>query len=134
MALQKWFRPKPLQDPDAIRKLEKEYGVKLSKELAACILANNGANPRPDVVPFPNGSSSDMKALLSYNKDDLENIYDVIDFFVKHYKGRLVPFAGDSFGNYYCEMGKQIVYWTQEGKVFALYDSFEDLLESLCDI
>lgn len=131
MALQQWRKPKPLSDPNAIQQLEKKYGVKLSKALADCIRANNGGRPKPNAVPFKNGGESDMKMLLSYNEEDLENIYRVIGFFVQNYKGRLVPFATDSGGNYYCEMGKQIVYWTQGGEIYPVCDSFEELLASL---
>ncbi|MGN1248589.1 MAG: SMI1/KNR4 family protein, partial [Candidatus Spyradocola sp.] len=117
MAIQKWSGAKPLTNPIAIQQLEQQYGFSISKELADCILAHNGARPEPNSIVLRNGEQTDVKILLSYNKNDPENIYKVIDYFIGHFHGKLIPFASDSSGNYYCEQGKRIVLWTQNNEI-----------------
>ena len=78
-----------------------------------------------------NGDESDVKALLSFNETDRENIYKAIGYFILQYQGNLVPFASDSAGNYYCEKESKIALWTQEGEVIPVSNSFPDFLNSL---
>lgn len=134
MALQKWNRPKPLENPMAIKQLEEKYGFSLSEDLENCILSNNGARPIPNTITLKNGEKNDVKMLLSYNDKELENIYKVIEYFVKMYNGSLIPFASDSAGNYYCEQGKRIVLWTQNNEIYPVCNSFSQFLDALCEL
>ena len=134
MAVQKWSRPKPLENPLAVKQLQEKYGFALSVELSNCILSNNGARPRPNTIVLKNGEENDVKMLLSYNENDSENIYKVIEYFIKTYNGSLIPFASDSAGNYYCEQGKRIVLWTQNNEIMPVCNSFLQFLDSLYEL
>lgn len=134
MALQKWSRSKPLNNPMVIKQLEEKYGFSISQDLMNCILCNNGAKPRPNTITLKNGEENDVKMLLSYNDNDPENIYKVIDYFAKTYNSSLIPFAVDSAGNYYCEQGRRIVLWTQNNEIFPVCNSFSQFLESLYEL
>ena len=81
-----------------------------------------------------NGEENDVKMLLSYNENDPENIYKVIEYFIKSYNGSLIPFASDSAGNYYCEQGKRIVLWTQNNEIMPVCNSFLSFLDSLYEL
>lgn len=134
MALQKWSRSKPLNNPLVIKQLEEKYGFSLSDDLVNCILSNNGARPRPNTIELKNGEENDVKLLLSYNENDPENIFKVIEYFVNNYNGTLIPFATDSAGNYYCEQGKRIVLWTQNKEILPVCNSFSQFLEALYEL
>ena len=134
MAVQKWSRPKPLENPMAVKQLQEKYGFALSGDLTNCILSNNGARPRPNTIVLKNGEENDVKMLLSYNENDPENIYKVIEYFIKTYNGSLIPFASDSAGNYYCEQGKRIVLWTQNNEIMPVCNSFPQFLDSLYEL
>lgn len=134
MALQKWSRQKPLNNPIVIKQLEEKYGFSLSDDLVNCILANNGGRPRPNTIELKNGEENDVKLLLSYNESDPENIHKVIEYFIDTYNGTLIPFAVDSSGNYYCEQGKRIVLWTQNKEIFPVSNSFAQFLEALYEL
>ncbi len=134
MAVQKWSRPKPLENPMAVKQLQEKYGFALSGDLTNCILSNNGARPRPNTIVLKNGEENDVKMLLSYNENDPENIYKVIEYFIKTYNGSLIPFASDSAGNYYCEQGKRIVLWTQNNEILPVCNSFPQFLDSLYEL
>lgn len=131
MALEKWSRVKPLKDPKSIEVIEKKFGCNLSSELKDCILENNGGRPKLDFIKLENGEEYDVKILLSYNEDDIENIYKVSEFFIKNFNGKMIPFASDSAGNYYCECDGKIVLWTQDDEVLSVCDGFKDFLNSL---
>ena len=131
MALQKWIKAKPLDNPFAIKQLEEKYGFSLSEDLLNCILSNNGAKPRPNKIQLKNGEENDVKTLLSYNMIDTENIYKVIDYFIENHNTHLIPFATDSSGNYYCEQGKRIVLWTQNNEIFPVANNFSKFIQSL---
>lgn len=134
MSLQKWVRTKQLNNPMAIKELKSRYGITLSTDLENCIQFYNGAKPRPNTIMLKNGEENDVKALLSYNEGDPENIFKVIEFFVKKYQGSLIPFASDSAGNYYCEQGKRIVLWTQNNEILPVCNSFSQFLDSLYEL
>lgn len=134
MSLQKWIRTKQLNNPLVIKELKSKYGIMLSTDLENCIQFNNGAKPRPNIIMLKNGEENDVKALLSYNDGDPENIFNVIEFFAKKYQGALVPFASDSAGNYYCEQGKRIVLWTQNNEILPVCNSFSQFLDSLYEL
>lgn len=134
MAVQKWSRPKPLENPLALKQLQEKYGFALSSELSNCILSNNGARPKPNTIVLKNGEENDVKMLLSYNQNDSESIYQVIEYFIKTYNGSLIPFALDSAGNYYCEQEKRIVLWTQNNEILPICNSFSQFLDSLYEL
>lgn len=134
MAIQKWIRSKPLENPLAVKQLQEKYNFSLSGDLVNCILSNNGAKPRPNTIVLKNGEENDVKMLLSYNENDPENIYKVIEYFIKSYNGSLIPFASDSAGNYYCEQGKRIVLWTQNNEIMPVCNSFLSFLNSLYEL
>lgn len=134
MAIQKWVRSKPLINPLAVKQLQEKYNFSLSGDLVNCILSNNGAKPRPNTIVLKNGEENDVKMLLSYNENDPENIYKVIEYFIKSYNGSLIPFASDSAGNYYCEQGKRIVLWTQSNEIMPVCNSFLQFLDSLYEL
>ena len=134
MAIQKWLRSKPLENPLAVEQLQEKYNFSLSGDLVNCILSNNGAKPRPNTIVLKNGEENDVKMLLSYNENDPENIYKVIEYFIKSYNGSLIPFASDSAGNYYCEQGKRIVLWTQNNEIMPVCNSFSLFLNSLYEL
>lgn len=134
MAIKEWSRPKPLENPSAVKQLQEKYGFALSKDLTNCILSNNGARPRPNTIILKNGEENDVKLLLSYNENDPENIYKVIEYFIKTYYGSLIPFASDSAGNLYCEQDKRIVLWTQNNEILPICNGFLQFLDRLYEL
>ena len=131
MALQKWILGKPLSDSAILERFESEYGIPIPSDLKSCILSNDGAYPVPDIVRLVNGGEDSVKVLLSYKKDDPENIYAVMPFFMKEYGGTLLPFATSESGDYYCIREGHVVLWTQDGEILNVSESFTEFLNSL---
>lgn len=131
MALNKWRRVKPLVNQNAVNVFEKKYNLSLPDDFKKCVIENNGGRPEPNSIKTKNGYELDVKLLLSYNVDDTENIYAVIDYFMDNYAGKLIPFASDSAGNYYCFKGDMVFLWTQENEIISVCDSFMDFKNGL---
>lgn len=128
-----WRSVKKLNAPDPVGVFEKKYGFVIPDDLESCIINNNGGRPTPKVFTTDAGAEYEVKSLLSYNEEDSENIYKVIDFFVKNYGTTVLPFARDSGGNYYCVKNGKIVFWTQEMEFYSVCDSFSDFIKLLED-
>lgn len=107
-----WKYIKPLVDINAVREYLQEQNVILPEALVKLIETNNGG--RPSEPWFDTDSTADrvFKQLLSYNRDDLETIYDVYPGVFKNM--RLYPIGSDSAGNYVC--------YDLESKEYVLYN------------
>lgn len=131
MALSEWARVKPLVDKNSVDKFEEKYDLSLPEDFKKCVIENNGGRPRPNSIETEDGNEFDVKALLSYNEDDKENIYKIIDYFISVFLGKLIPFASDSAGNYYCFKNKKVVLWTQDNDIIFVCNSFSDFTKKL---
>ncbi|WP_341302436.1 SMI1/KNR4 family protein [Lysinibacillus sp. FSL H8-0500] len=128
-----WKYVKPLKNNKAVESFEADYGLKLPQDITSCIKQNNGG--RPDKKAFDTEVSKGrvIKSLLSFNKEDLETVYDAIDT-LKGEKSNLVPLASDPGGNYICFDTKQqdIVLWLHETNTTEkISSSFTAFLETL---
>lgn len=130
-----WKRVKHLRELDSIEKFEKEKNIKLPDELKKLILKNNGGRPSLRMIEMPSYKELEIKALLSFNKDDIENIYNNIDFFKAEFNENILPFATESSGDYFCInlKNKSVVYWEHETNkikyIARNLDEFFDMLK-----
>lgn len=114
MSKVKWDLVSPLKDKEIFKKIEEKYNIKIPIELKKLCEKNNGGFPTPFNVDVPGIGERDFKMLLSYNIDDPENIFHVLEFFIKKTKKNLFPFGVDSFSGYYCLRNRNVVYFNTE--------------------
>lgn len=93
-----WKYIKQLKDKENIREIEIKYNIELPSALKELILSCNGGRPKRNIFNTKNNKEKVMKLLLSYNKDDKENIYSYSDLFYKGY----IPFGITEFGDVIC--------------------------------
>ena len=119
----------PLENKEEIEKLEKKYNIVLPNDLKECIKNNNAGYPDKKTFDTKISKERVFKDLLSYNKDDDENIYQFEELFYTN----LIPFGLDPFGNILClnDDKKVILYLheTQEKEFVA--DNFSKFLNAL---
>lgn len=128
-----WKYVKPLNNNKAVESFESEYGLKLPQDITKCIKQNNGGRPDKKLFDTEVSKGRVIKSLLSFNKDDLETVYDAI-YILKNEKPNLVPLVSDPSGNYICFDTKQqvIVLWLHETNVTEkISTSFTAFLEKL---
>ena len=109
-----WSFSTPINDINTIDYVENNFTVKLPPELRDLILKHNGGYPSLSRCDVPGYGETDFKMLLSYNDDDDENIFEVLDYFVKKYHKRVIPFASDSGSGYFCVKDDYIVFCADE--------------------
>jgi hypothetical protein len=109
-----WDYSIPLTNENALAKFELENNVKLPQDLKECIENNNAGMPNLNIFNTDKTKGRTIKALLSFNREDEENIYDFLSLFMKDGKLKRIPFALDSFGNFICLEDNNIVIWLHE--------------------
>lgn len=111
-----WKRVKPLIQSNSLNKFEQDYRITLPDTLKELIITNNGGRPSLDIIKMADGKEVEIKALLSFNKEDTENIYNVIEYFKKQFNGNILPIATEPSGDYFCIdlTSNSIVYWEHE--------------------
>jgi len=110
MANINWSFSTPVTDVNIIDLVESNFTISIPDELRELILKHNGGYPSLSRCNIPGFGETDFKMLLSYNEDDDESIFDVMDYFVKKYHKRVIPFASDSGSGYFCVKDDYIVY------------------------
>ncbi|WP_288222362.1 SMI1/KNR4 family protein [uncultured Clostridium sp.] len=116
-----WKRVKPLSQSNSLKNFEEDYGIIIPDVLKELIITNNGGRPSLDIIKAADGKEVEVKALLSFNKEDKENIYNVIEYFKKEFDGKILPVATEPSGDYFCIdlTSNSIVYWEHETNVLT---------------
>ena len=109
-----WEYSVPLVDANKIDEIESKLIIKIPQQLKELIINNNAGYPSLSKCNIPGFGENDVKMLLSYNETDDETIFQIIDFFVKKFHKRVLPFASDSGSGYYCVKDDIIVFVSEE--------------------
>lgn len=126
-----WKYVKKLENQNLVKDFLKENDISLPNEIIAFIEKNNNGRP---LKPFFNTQTQKeqvFKSLLSYNKNDLDNIYDIYDNEIN-----LLPFATDSAGNIiFIDLIDFSIKFTflETDKVEVLAKSLQEFLDDLYD-
>lgn len=116
-----WKYIKEIKDEKTIEKIEKIYNIRIPILLKQIILQYNGGRPLYNIFDTIDSKEKVFKSLISYNKDDKDNIYLYEEIFDKG----LIPFANTEFGDVICINNK-----TNE---VELYLHELDKTEKICD-
>lgn len=126
-----WKFSEPLQYENVLDDFEIEYAFRISDEFKQFITECNGGVPNKNIFDVPQVGKV-LANLLSFNKDDDENVYLVLGNFIKNEKLYALPFATDGFGNYICLKGQEIAFWNHEtDSMDKIADSLEAFLNML---
>jgi hypothetical protein len=126
-----WKYIKPLASETAIDEFEQENNIIFPSDLKSCLIKNNGGRPSKNIFDTECSKEKVFKALLSFNKSDIENIYMVFLVLDNEKKG-LVPFASDPSGDLLCLRNNAIVLYLHEtGGLEKVANSFSELLSKL---
>jgi len=132
----KWRYVKPIKDEKSIELFEGMIGARLPEDFIEIVRVNNGGRPDRPVFDTDDVKEHVFKTLLSFNTDDLENIFDTADSFIAA-KSKYVPVANDDFGNLiaYDKNSFKLYFLNHEtDDVEYISSSFSELMEKLYDI
>ena len=130
-----WKRVKALKYFEYISEFEKEHQIKFSQSFIDCVKENNGGRPEYTIFDTNVVKERTIKRLLSFNKDDIENIWSFNEPGDNFYPGYIV-FAIDNFGNYICFDCSQRICFVNldDGSVETIEESFDNFLNCLYSI
>lgn len=121
---------KYLKDKNSVKRFFSENGISLDKKTEKFITDNNGGGPSKNTIKVK-GTERVMNSLLSFNKDDKDNVYKA-KLRVDADDASLIPIARDPSENYFCFKGKQIVFYSHEdGEWCEVSNSFINFISSL---
>ena len=129
-----WKYVKPLASETLVDDFERENNIIFPEDLKKCLIKNNGGRPSKNIFDTKRYKEKVFKALLSFNKTDLETIYMVYPI-LKEEKKELIPFASDPSGDILCIHNNAVVLYSHEtGGIEKAADSFTELLSKLYSI
>lgn len=122
-----WFLTTKVTE-DRISYVESICGITLPSDLRELILFANDGMPSKEIFDTEKSKGHVFKKLLSFNKEDIENIYTPIEVLKKE-NPSLFPFASDPAGNFICLQKGKVVLWLHEsGDIEYVADSVSSLL------
>lgn len=122
----------PLKDDMIIDIFEIENAYSLPSDFKEFIKKNNSGMPLVNTFDTDKTKERNIKCILSFNKEDEENIYEFINLFKKNNYLEMLPFAIDSFGNFICFENEKVVFWNCELETKEyIADSFSKFLDCL---
>ncbi|SMO63818.1 SMI1/KNR4 family protein [Melghirimyces algeriensis] len=126
-----------------IQIVEKELDIRFPQDFVLCVKKNNGGCPEPNVINIK-GSGEVFRQLLDFHHDQpMYIVEEAEDLQIEGLSERIIPFANDPFGNYFCfdyresESNPAIVFYDHETDpdddmaLTYVCDTFTELIESL---
>lgn len=128
-----WSFVVPLENYTNIDEVQNNFKILIPKELVKLIKQNNGGYPKKNKHCSIDGfGETDFKCLLSFNKNDDDNIFDSLEYFINKYNGMLIPFAIDSGSGYYCISDKGIIFFSEaDEKTYYIANDINEFFKIL---
>ena len=109
-----------LLDATILDKIEAYYKFKIPNDLKNTIIKYNAGSPNKNIFDKPTKGKV-FSGLLSFNKNDDDNVYDMIKSIHGNKKLVILPFGSDGFGNAICVTKTgSIVFWDHEQNIVTL--------------
>ena len=129
-----WKYTKPLVSVKQIGDFEKAYSFSFDDIYRDYVRQYNGGRPSPNAFDTEKSKARSIKALLSFNKSDKENIWDMNAWIKEAIENRYVAFGIDSFGNLICfeKFSDDVIFWNHEnGSIEIITKGFGNFINSL---
>ena len=97
----KWRYVKKLNSENLINEFEDMVKYNFCDSFKQLVVKNNGGRPSNKLFVTYQGKEHAIKSFLSFNKDDKETVWNVLEY-NKYELFGFIPFAIDNFGNLIC--------------------------------
>ena len=125
-----WKYATPISD-ELISEVEGKYDIQLPKDLKSILKEGNNGVPSKRFFDTDVAEGHEWKTLLSYYKNDIENVYSAISI-LKDVDIDLFPFGNDPAGNMICLKRGKVVFWNHVTDALEfIADSVSEFLAKL---
>ena len=134
-----WDFVLPLKDAGSIDEFERKVGFKFPQSFRDCVIANNAGYPNRDTFDTDKEEQRTFKSLLSFNREDKENVFDYYDWSDEDFEElgkQYVAFASSCFGDpiaFDPETGYVIFVDHETLDIELIAKTFDEFLEKLYD-
>ena len=97
-----WKYVKPLLSEDNINDFECLVKYCFPDEFRKCVILYNGGRPSCKAFNTDKTKERELKSFLSFNKEDKETVWKILEWNKEELTNRYVAFAIDNFGNLIC--------------------------------
>lgn len=122
-----WKYVKKIKDKNTIDMINNSN---IPMELKQLIKQYNGGRPEKNIFDTKSSKERVLKSLISYNKEDKENIY----MYEKIFNKGLIPFAVTEFGDIICintETSEVELYLHEQDKTEKISDGISEFFDKL---
>ncbi|GGZ99519.1 hypothetical protein DC083_08980 [Ignatzschineria ureiclastica] len=130
-----WKYIKNNVDVSNIKNFEKLTSYILDEKLIPFILSHNNGRPiKNELMEEKSGKEFIFDKLLSFNEDDVENVFTTYKSLQGSIDENLIPLAIDPSGNYFClaRNSKNVIfYWHETGLEYDLNLPLLSLIDKL---
>lgn len=126
----KWNFVVPVEE-NVFDEFEKNYGIEVPTDLRKLVLEANAGNPEPCNVTDEKGNERVIGSILSYS----DKVQTTVMKAIKRIPNKkYIPFAVDSFGNYYCEhllLGDIVFYDHETMEFIKIANSLDEMINGI---
>ena len=111
-----WKYVQPLESESSIKEFEEKYGFEFPESFMDIVKNYNGAYPEINVFDTDKTKECVFEYLLSFNKEDDTNIWQIAEWNSNELGNEYIAFAADPFGNLICfsVSDKSVVFMNME--------------------
>ena len=131
-----WRFVKVIDDEKLIENFESKAIYTFSDSFKKCVKSNNGGRPSVSAFDTNKAKEREIKSLLSFNREDTDNIWKMNEWVKAELNDKYVAFAIDNFGNLICfDCGNDnVVFWNHESNgIEFIAKDFDAFLACLYD-
>lgn len=132
-----WKYIKQLKSTDLIDDYEILVKYVFCDSFRKCVTHNNGGRPSKRIFDTNKAKEREIKSFLSFNKEDRETVWKIIEWNKDELSNKYVPFGIDNFGNLICfdARNDKIIFINHEDmSIEIIADNFDSFMNNLYEL
>lgn len=129
-----WKYIKPLLSIELIYEFENSTKYLFPDTFKQFIIKHNGGRPSKSVFDTNKTKERELKSFLSFNREDKETVWKIIEWNKEELADKYVPFGIDNYGNTICfdKENDMVIFVNHEDKsIEIIADDFDNFINKL---
>ena len=129
-----WKYIKPLLSIELIYEFENSTKYLFPDTFKQFIIKHNGGRPNKSIFDTNKTKERELKSFLSFNREDKETVWKIIEWNKEELADKYVPFGIDNYGNTICfdKENDMVIFVNHEDKsIEIIADGFDNFINKL---